>query len=97
MPDDPIKTNDSRAQEIVDRAVARAIQDTFRLLGVDITEMHDLNELRDDFRYIRRQRDDAETRRTEVSKSVITAMIGGFIGMLLSAGTWLITILRHQP
>ncbi len=83
------------AQEIAERDAARAIQDTFRLLGVDLTDMRDLNGLRDDFRYMRRLRDNAEIRRAETSKSLITAIIGGVIGMILSAVTWLATALKH--
>ncbi len=83
------------AQKIAERDAARAIQDTFRLLGVDLTDMRDLNGLRDDFRYMRRLRDNAEIRRAETSKSLITAIIGGVIGMILSAVTWLATALKH--
>lgn len=97
MPDDQNASSDARAQEIAERAAARALKDTFRLLGIDITEMDDVNDLRDDFRFVRRQRSESETRRTEAFKSATTAVVGGFVGMLLSAITWLITVLRHSP
>jgi hypothetical protein len=97
MPDDHLSlSSDSRAQEIAERAAARVLHDTFRLLGVDISEMDDVNNLRDDFRFIRRQRGNAEIRRTEAFKSATAALVGGILGMLLSALTWLITALRHQ-
>ncbi|WP_158746093.1 hypothetical protein [Acidisphaera sp. L21] len=93
MPDDA--KPDLRAQELAERAAFRSITDTFRLLGIDITEMGDVNDLRDDFRFIRRQRENNEIRRTEASKSAVTAVIGGVVGMLISAVTWLLTIARH--
>ena len=95
MPDDVKHPLDPRAQEIAERASIRAITDTFRLLGIDITEMDDVNDLRDDFRFIRRQRQNTETRRTEASKSIVTAVVGGVVGMLVSAITWLVTVARH--
>ncbi len=94
MPDD-FKPFDANAQEMAERAAVRAITDTFRLLGVDISEMDNVNDLRDDFRFIRRQRQGAETRRTEASKSTVTAVIGAVVGMLVSAVTWFVTNVRH--
>ena len=95
MPDDAIQSPDPRAQESAERAAIRSITDTFRLLGIDITEMSDVNDLRDDFRFIRRQRESNESRRAEASKSLITAVVGGVVGMLISVITWLVTIARH--
>ena len=94
MPDD-VKQPSSHAQENAERAAIRAITDTFRMLGIDISEMDDVNDLRDDFRFIRRQRETTETRRTEASKSVVTAVVGAVVGMLVSAITWLVTMARH--
>jgi hypothetical protein len=95
MTDEPVAAADARAQDIAERAARRAVVDTFRLLGIDITAMDDVNELRDDFRYIRRQRESTETRRSEASKSAVTAIVGGIIGMIISAITWLVTVARH--
>ena len=98
MPDEPRldqRALDARAQELADRAALRSITDTFRMLGIDVTEMGDVNDLRDDFRFIRRQRESAELRRTQASKSAVTAVVGAAIGMLISALTWLVTIARH--
>ena len=98
MPDDlkpEPRALDARAQEFAERAALRSITDTFRMLGIDITQMDDVNNLRDDFRFIRRQRESNELRRTEASKSAITATIGAAIGMLISAITWLVTVVRH--
>lgn len=95
MTDERLILSDTRAQEIAERAAARVLHDTFRLLGIDIAEMTDVNNIRDDFRFIRRQRSNAETRRAEVFKSAVTALIGGMIGMLISALTWVIAALRH--
>ena len=89
--------SDARAQEIAERAAAKTLHDTFRLLGFDINEIADVNNLRDDFRFIRRERNSAETRRSEIFKSTITAVIGAIAGMLLSVATWLLTVLRHSP
>lgn len=97
MPDDPKQPSDPAAQQLAERAALRSITDTFRLLGIDITEMEDLNDLRDDFRFVRRQRQSNETRRTEASKSAITAVVGGVVGMLVSTITWLVTVARHTP
>ena len=80
---------------IAERAAAKAVRDTFRLLGTDITELEDINNLRDDFRFIKRQRALVEFRRTETSKSVIAALMGAVMGLLISAITWLATSLRH--
>ena len=96
MPDAPKLPQDSLSQQIAERAALRSISDTFRLLGIDITEMDDLNDLRDDFRFVRRQRQSAETRRTEAGKSAVTAIVGGVVGMLVSTITWLVTVARHQ-
>jgi hypothetical protein len=95
MTDERYVLSDARAQEIAERAAAKTLHDTFRLLGFDLTEMTDINNLRDDFRFIRRQRSNAETRRSEVFKSITTAIVGALVGMLLSAITWLMTALRH--
>ncbi len=95
MTDERSIMSDARAQEIAERAAAKTLHDTFRLLGFDITEMSDVNNLRDDFRFIRRQRSNAETRRSEVFKSTTTAIVGALVGMLLSALTWLVAALRH--
>jgi hypothetical protein len=95
MTDQRYVLSDTRVQEIAERAAAETLHDTFRLLGFDITEMTDLNNLREDFRFIRHQRSNAETRRSEVFKSTTTAIIGAFVGMLLSGLTWLVTVLRH--
>ena len=75
MPDERYLLSDARAQEIAERAASKAVHETFRLLGFDMTEMTDVNNLRDDFRFIRQQRSTAETRRSEVFKSTTTAMI----------------------
>ncbi len=83
-------------EQLIEQAAARSITDTFRLLGIDLTEMDDLNELRDDFRFIRRQRRDIELRRAEATKSVIAAVIGGVVGMIVSAVTWLVAMARHS-
>ncbi len=96
MPED-IKPPDQGAQQLAERAALRSITDTFRLLGIDITEMDDLNDLRDDFRYVRRQRENAETRRTETTKSTVTAVVGAIVGVVVSTLTWLMTFARHQP
>lgn len=88
MPDD--------TEHLIEQAATRSITDTFRLLGIDLTEMDDLNELRDDFRFIRRQRRDIELRRAEATKSVIAAVIGGVVGMIVSAVTWLVAMARHS-
>ncbi len=88
---------DAHIQEIAERAAARALNDAFRLLGIDIGTMEDINQFRDDVRFIRRQRSALETRRTEVMKSAVAAVVGGMIGMLLSAVTWLVTAMRHSP
>jgi hypothetical protein len=53
MTDEPYVLSDARAQEIAERAAEKTLRDTFRLLGFDITEMTDVNNLRDDFRFIR--------------------------------------------
>ncbi len=95
MPDDLKQLAESRIQEMAERAAIRSVTDTFRLLGIDITEMDDVNDLRDDFRFLRRQRESTETRRTEANKSVVTAVVGGVVGMLVSAITWLVTVVRH--
>ena len=95
MPDDVNQPSDPHAQENAERAAIRAISDTFRMLGIDISEMDDVNDLRDDFRFVRRQRENTETRRTEASKSVVTAVVGAVVGMLVSAITWLVTMARH--
>ncbi len=97
MTDEHYVLSDSRAQEIAERAAAKTLHDTFRLLGFDLTEMADINNLRDDFRFIRQQRSNAETRRAEVFRSTATAIAGALVGMLLSGLTWLITALRHPP
>ena len=97
MHEDPKQASDPLAQQMVERAALRSITDTFRLLGIDITEMDDLNDLRDDFRFVRRQRQTTETRRTEANKSAVTAIVGGVVGMLVSTITWLLTVARHQP
>ena len=96
MTDQRYIMSDARAQEIAERAAAKTLHDTFRLLGFDLTEMTDLNGLREDFRFIRQQRSHAETRRSEVFKSTTTAIIGGLVGMLVGAITWLVTALQHQ-
>jgi hypothetical protein len=88
---------EARTQEIAERAAARALLETFRLLGLNINDMADVNNLRDDFRFMRRQRSASEARRTEASKSLTTALVGGVVGMLISALTWVITLVRHQP
>lgn len=97
MPDDPQPASDRFDRHMAERAALRSITDTFRLLGIDITEMDNLNELRDDFRFIRRQRQANETRRNEAAKSTITAVIGGVIGIVVSTLSWLLTATRHQP
>ncbi len=91
IPEEPFYLSEARAQEIAERAAAKAVHDTFRLLGSDISELDDINNLRDDFRYMRRHRSLAEFRRTETSKSAVSTLTGGVIGMLLSAVTWLVT------
>ncbi len=95
MTDERSVFSDARAQEIAERAAAKTLHDTFRLLGFDITEMDDVNNLRDDFRFIRRQRFNSEARRSEVFKSTTTAVVGALVGMLLSGLTWVVTALRH--
>ena len=96
MHDEP-KPPDQAAQHLAERAALRSITDTFRLLGIDITEMDDLNDLRDDFRFVRRQRETNETRRTEATKSTVTAVVGAVVGVLVSTLTWILTAARHQP
>ena len=96
MADERITVAEARAQEIAERAAAKALHDGFRLLGFDLHEITDVNALRDDFRFIRQQRSQAELRRSEAFKSAISALVGGIIGMTLSLLTWLITVLR-QP
>ncbi len=95
MPETSGPISDAHIQEIAERAAARALNDAFRLLGIDIGTMEDINQFRDDVRFIRRQRSAVETRRTEAMKSAVAAIVGGILGMLLSAITWLVTALRH--
>lgn len=97
MPEDPNLASDHSPQQLAERAALRSITDTFRLLGIDITEMDDLNDLRDDFRFVRRQRETNETRRTETTKSTVTAIVGAVVGVLVSTLTWILTVARHQP
>ncbi len=96
MVEEPFRPSEARAQEIAERAAAKAIHDAFRLLGTDITELEDINNLRDDFRFIKRQRALAEFRRNETHKSTIAGVTGGVIGMLIGGLTWLASILRHS-
>ena len=96
MQDRSPSQNDPRPQDTADIAAAKVVDDTFRLLGIDLNDIVDLNNLRDDFRYVRRQRMLVEARRAETSKSVIAAAAGAVVGMLVSGATWLIAILRHQ-
>jgi hypothetical protein len=93
MTEQRYELSDTRVQEIAERAAAKALQETFRLLGFDMT---DVNNLRDDFRFVRRERSQSESRRSEVFKSATTAVIGAVVGVLLSACTLLITALKHQ-
>ena len=95
MADERFTLSEPRAQEIAERAAAKALRDGFRLLGFDLHEITDVNALRDDFRFIRQQRSHAELRRSEAFKSAVSGLVGGIIGMTLSALTWLLTILRH--
>ena len=97
MPEDTKPHSDQAAQQLAERAALRSITDTFRLRGSDITEMDDLNALRDDFRFVRRQRETNETRRNEATKSTVTAVVGAVVGVLVSTLTWILTVARHQP
>lgn len=86
---------DSQSHQVAERAALQSITDTFRLLGIDIMAMEDLNDLRDDFRFIRRMRQSDEVRRTEITKSAVAALVGGLIGMIVSAASWMVAVGRH--
>ena len=97
MSDDQISSSaETGSQLLAERAALRTITDIFRILGIDITEMETLNDLRDDLRFIRRMRDGNEFRRSEITKSALAAVVGGVVGMVISAITSLATLVRHS-
>ena len=97
MPDDLNSASpEPGSQVLAERAALRTLTDIFRILGIDITEMDSLNELRDDLRFIRRMRDGNDFRRSEIIKSALAAIVGGAVGLVISAITSLATIVRHS-
>ena len=81
---------------MADVSAERAVNKMFRALGYDITAMDDVNELRDDLRYLRKQRQAGDMRKAETSKTAITAVGGIIVGAIGSLLTWLASG-GHRP
>ena len=86
----------ARMFQMADEAADRAVRKVFRALGIDITDLDDLNELRDDFRFTRKQRQAGDVRKAETSKTAITAIGGIIVGAIGSLLTWLASG-GHRP
>ena len=79
----------ARMFQMADEAADRAVRKVFRALGIDITDLDDLNELRDDFRFTRKQRQAGDVRKSETSKTVIAAIGGIIVGAAGALLSWL--------
>ena len=86
----------TRLKQMADESADRAVVKMFRALGYDITAIDDVNDLRDDLRYLRRLRQAGDLRKTETSKTAITAIGGIIVGAIGSLLTWLASG-GHRP
>ena len=86
----------ARLKQMADEAAERAVIKMFRALGYDVTAMDDVNDLRDDLRFLRRQRQAGDMRKAETSKTAITAIGGIIVGAIGSLLTWLASG-GHRP
>ena len=86
----------ARMFQTADESADRAVRKAFRALGYDITEMDDVNDLRDDLPYLRKQRQAGDLRKAETSKTAITAIGGIIVGAMGSLLTWLASG-GHRP
>jgi hypothetical protein len=80
--DKPIPLRENEIREIATVAADEAVIKVFRALGLDIQELEHINALRDDFKYVRDQREGSEEAKKLLKKTGIGVAIGAIPGML---------------
>ena len=90
--------NNTRSVErIADAAAAKAVDGAFRMLGIDTKDIESVNDLRDDFRFMRTLRKDAQERHGEINKTVITVLTGAVTGIIGTVGGYLWSMIHGGP
>ncbi|HEY0185684.1 MAG TPA: hypothetical protein VGC09_23015 [Rhodopila sp.] len=79
--------DDWRARQIAEDAAQKAVEQTFRLLGIDLRDQGGVNALRDDLSYVRRQREARESLGAETRKGVIAGILQGAAWAVMGAIT----------
>ena len=74
------------AEEIVDRK----LRDLFGRLGYNIEEFAEIRRLNKELEYLRTSLESSIDRKLTFTRGFITSLIGGLIGIIVSAVTWII-------
>jgi adenylate kinase len=72
-------------ERVAEKAAAKAVESTFRLLGIDMSDQDAVNNLRDDLRWTRRERSASE--QPGVGK---TTMIAALTAAAAAAASWVV-------
>jgi hypothetical protein len=81
--------SDPQVRLLIEQKVATVLRDAFSLLGFDVALIADVNTLREDLCFAHRERTRSETRRSNVFKSTVPAIVGTLAGVLMSGITFL--------
>lgn len=86
----PKNAEEFRQVQIAEMAAEKAINQTFRLLGVDLRDQKSLNDMRDDIGFLRTLRERAEQAGREARKSLYGNIGALVVGLILAVvGYWL--------
>lgn len=72
----------SDMEEVAEEAAAKALQNLFLTLGVDVTDPKDIKALHADFKHIRTWRESKEVVQQHALKTAIGVIITGALGWL---------------
>jgi hypothetical protein len=72
-------------ESIANRAATTAVHETFKILGVDLHDTKDLNELRNDLTHIRNFRKGSERIKGTIITTTVGTVITGFLYILWQA------------
>ena len=80
-----------QAEELVTKTCQEEIKNIFRQFGIDAANYADLNKLRDDLYYLRQSREANSERKSNFSKSAVTAVVGAIVGTIGSVLLWFLS------
>lgn len=77
--DDLVSVRHAELEHMAKMAATEAVQQTFRQMGVDLTDFHEVNKFRDDLVWVRKYRRFSESLGSKVIATTVAIVTGALI------------------